>query len=373
MSDLAQQIKDFENLRKLSKDEFDTRIQTLEQAKISVARAQSFGDETEIAVQEQNLQATQTEVDSLREQITGFDRDINDLQRQDDIANNINRDEDAAVDKYRNAQVVGDPSTNLDNAQESLVGNVGNEVNFGAEPKTSTPATINYKPLNNTDKVKDLRVKLRIPSNYLVSATSASVEDTPELNFGVRSASPKNAKYDKIRENGGIIFPYTPNILFNYSVAYSKQNPIHSNYALNFYKNSEIGTITLQARFTVQNNADAEMYIASTQLLYLMTKMRFGDDPLAGLPPPVCRLDAYGTYILTNVPVSVATVTVEYPENVDYFIYEPVYSPEDKSALPTVSQLTLTLIPMYSRQEMQMASVDSFINNFENQKKKGYL
>lgn len=372
MSDRAQQIKDFQDLRKLSKDEFDTRVQTLEQAKISVGRAQSFGDEAEIAIQEQNLAATQEEVTSLRDQIVDFDREIGDLQRQEDIANNVDTDGDPAVDQYRNAQVVGE-SRSLDEADKKTYSNVGNEVNFGAEPVTAVPATINYKPLNNTDKVKDLRVKLRIPSNYLTAVTNNSDIDTPELNYGVKSASPKNAKYDKIRENGGIIFPYTPNIVFNYSVAYSKQNPVHSNYALNFYKNSEIGSIQIQAKFTVQNNADAEMFIASTQLLYLMTKMRFGDDPLAGLPPPICRLDAYGTYMLSNVPVSIATVTVEYPESVDYFIYEPVYSPEDRSALPTVSNISVTVIPMYSRQEMLNATIDQFINNFENQKKKGYL
>lgn len=372
MADRIQQIQELEKIRAIAKEDFDSSIQQLERAKSDNANAQLFGTPEQAAVQEQNLKDAEERAKATREQVINYDREVGDLQRQEDLATGVNRDDDAAVDQYRNAQVVGE-SRSLDEPEKKTYSNVGNEVNFGAEPKTAVPATINYKPLNNTDKVKDLRVKLRIPSNYLASVSNNSDLDTPELNYGVKSASPKNAKYDKIRENGGIIFPYSPNITFNYSSSYTKQNPIHSNYALNFYKNSEIANIVIQAKYTVQNNADAEMYIASTQLLYLMTKMRFGNDPLAGLPPPVCRLDAYGTYMLSNVPISVATVTVEYPENVDYFIYEPVYSPEDKSAVPTYSQTTITLIPMYSRQEMLNATVDLFINNFENQKRKGYL
>lgn len=373
MADRIQQIQELEKIRATAKEEFDSRIQQLEEAKSELNSSQITGNTAEIAIQEERLKTAEENARFAREQVVNYDREVGDLQRQEDLATGVNREDDESVNRYRNAQVVGDPESNLDNPIEKPYENVGNEVNFGAEPKTAVPATINYKPLNNTDKVKDLRVKLRIPSNYLASVSNNSDLDTPELNYGVKSASPKNAKYDKIRENGGIIFPYSPNITFNYSSSYTKQNPIHSNYALNFYKNSEIANIVIQAKYTVQNNADAEMYIASTQLLYLMTKMRFGNDPLAGLPPPVCRLDAYGTYMLSNVPVSVATVTVEYPENVDYFIYEPVYSPEDKSAVPTYSQTTITLIPMYSRQEMLNATVDLFINNFENQKRKGYL
>lgn len=357
MADRLEQIKDLENLKKLSKDDFDTKVLSLEQARISLNKALNSDNASETEVERQNVNNIEQDVTSLREEIQSIDNDIANLKRDElNTAGGLNPN-------YTNAAVVGDNTSNLDKSTLPKID--ANKVKFGAQPQIAIPATVNIKSLGSKENVKDLRVKLRIPSNYIYSnQLNGDYFSTPELN---------STKYDKIRENGGIIFPYTPNILFNHSVAYSKQNPIHSNYALNFYKNSEIGNITVQSKFTVQNNSDAEMYIASTSLLYLMTKMRFGDDPLAGLPPPICRLDAYGTYMLSNVPVSVATVTVEYPENVDYFIYEPLSNPEDKSAVPTISQVSVTLIPMYSRQEMLEATVDSFINNFENQKKKGYI
>jgi hypothetical protein len=176
----------------------------------------------------------------------------------------------------------------------------------------------------------------------------------------------------------GIVFPYTPVISYDMTAAYSNMNVMHSNYAVNFYKHSSVGNITLTAKFTVNSDVDAVYYITTMHLLRALTKMRYGSDTDAGAPPPVCRLSAYGDFMLKNVPVAVSSFKTEYPDGVDYYA-----TGQDASALsqelklgtnfiPTVSSITLGLIPMYSREEQSKFSVTDYIND-PALKKAGYL
>ena len=97
--------------------------------------------------------------------------------------------------------------------------------------------------------------------------------------------------------------------------------------------------------------------------------MRFGDDSNAGAPPPVCRFDAYGDFMLSNVPVSVASFKTELPNNVDYI---SVKSGNFKTSLvPTISTINLSLNLMYSRKEIQEFSVDGWLSG--SLKGRGYL
>ena len=139
----------------------------------------------------------------------------------------------------------------------------------------------------------------------------------------------------------------------------------HSNYTQYFYKNSSVGTISLSAKFTVQNEYEAEMYFSVVHLLRALTKMRYGADENAGSPPPVCRLFAYGDAIMNNVPVAISSFKLNLPDSIDYF------TTKSQSSAPTLSTIELTLVPIYSRNEMQKFTVTDWLSN--NLRSKGYL
>ena len=192
-------------------------------------------------------------------------------------------------------------------------------------------------------EAKDLRVKLRVPPNYLVGP----------------AAGPANI----IQKNGGILFPYTPQISVDNQASYNTQSPLHSNFPQYFYKNSSVGPIQVTAKFTVQNEFEGAVLLGVIHLLRGLVKMKFGNDHDAGSPPPVCRFDAYGDYMMNNVPVSVASWRHELPDGVDYIAVGRQGSPPTygHSMVPVMSSISLTLNVMYSRREMLEHSVDNWM------------
>lgn len=214
--------------------------------------------------------------------------------------------------------------------------------------KLSKPSSMPAKTVAATPKFqggKDHRVRLKVPTSYLVG----------------QAAGPNST----LVKSQGIIFPYTPTIGQEYSATYNSVPITHSNYTQYFYKNSSVSTISLSAKFTVQNDYEAEVYFSVIHLLRALTKMRYGDDDNAGSPPPVCRLFAYGNAIMNNVPVAISSFKLDLPDNVDYF------TTKSQSSAPTMSTLTLTLTPIYSRNEMQKFTVTDWLSN--NLRSKGYL
>lgn len=192
-------------------------------------------------------------------------------------------------------------------------------------------------------EAKDLRVKLRVPPNYLVGP----------------AAGPANI----IQKNGGILFPYTPTISVDNQASYNSQSPLHSNFPLYFYKNSSVGPIQVTAKFTVQNEFEGAVLLGVIHLLRGLVKMKFGNDHDAGSPPPVCRFDAYGDYMMHNVPVSIASWRHELPDGVDYIAVGRQGSPPTygHSMVPVMSSISITLNVMYSRREMAAHSVDNWM------------
>jgi hypothetical protein len=155
----------------------------------------------------------------------------------------------------------------------------------------------------------------------------------------------------------GLLFPYTPTIAYDSSASYSEMNLMQSNYSIYSYKSSKIGAISLTARFTVQNDFDAQYYLAAVHLLRALIKMRTGIEDYAGSPPPVCKLQAYGPGLIQNVPVVVSSFRTDLPNDVDYYSWGSSYG-DDKDKIrgggtmvPTISSITITLLPMYSRLE----------------------
>ena len=197
-------------------------------------------------------------------------------------------------------------------------------------------------------ETKDLRVIIRVPKTYL--------------------KGPAAGPSGMLNNFGGILFPYTPTISYDTQAVYGSVNPVHSNYTQYFYKNSQVGQINITGKFTVQNEKEGKIWLGVVHLLRGLTKMRWGADSNAGSPPPVCRLEAYGDFMLRNVPVVISNFKFDLPDNVDYMAVKGDYK---NTLVPTVSTLNVTLNVMYSRREIQDYSVDSWLQG--NLRGQGYL
>lgn len=157
----------------------------------------------------------------------------------------------------------------------------------------------------------------------------------------------------------GVVFPYTPQITVAHNARYGTTQLTHANYASYFYEGSEVQAITISGDFTVQNTAEGQYLMAAIQFFRAATKMFYGDDPLSGSPPPLVFLDGYGDNYFPHVPCIVTNFTHTLPSDVDY-VKVPVLTVENSQSvagsqystlmrLPTMSQLSITLQPVYSR------------------------
>jgi hypothetical protein len=251
----------------------------------------------------------------------------------------------------------------------------------GAIPSNPSVAPVNV--FSNGSLVQDdLRVKIRVPGNY--------------------SAALPSSKITSILQNT-IIFPYTPQIGFEYKANYTSLNVTHSNYSQYFYNNSSVSAFNIAGKFTVQNDRDANIYLATKHLLSALTKMPYADDPGAGSPPPICRLDAYGPYMLKNIPIVISSFRIDLPADVDYFnanknsmvgltdqeinqsrsggqnigdfINTPSYAEAQKNNafgqnfVPVSSNFTVGCIPIYSRREMLQFGVKKYLEDYDNNTK----
>jgi len=121
-----------------------------------------------------------------------------------------------------------------------------------------------------------------------------------------------------LKDAGGLIFPYTPEITIQSSASYSKIDTVHNNYTFQSFKSSDPGSITITAPFNVEDATQGLYWIAAVHYLRSLTKMFVGNDPKAGNPPPVVFLNGYGNYVFKNVPVVVTQMSVSLNSQCDY-------------------------------------------------------
>jgi hypothetical protein len=259
--------------------------------------------------------------------------------------------------KMAKAEIIGNPNPTVASGGISTFAKVltigaGLKVAASIFKKKETPVTeVNIKSANGESESPDLRVRIRIPDDYYYQSLT-------------------NGPNNEIVNLKGIIFPYTPSISYDHKADYASSGPMHSNFGLNFYQRSSISNISISGKFTVQNDDDAGVYLATVHLLRALTKMRSGGESFSGAPPPVCRLDAYGDFMLKNVPVAINSYRVELPDSVDYFTTQGgVYG---STSVPTISTIAISCTPMYSRAEMQKFTVTGWLSD-ANLRKSGIL
>lgn len=262
------------------------------------------------------------------------------------------RDEPLVVNSFAEKPIVGDFDTSALNVDLPKISD-----NTGTPIDNIKGGVVNFPPAAQAQwgPAKDLRAKLRVPSEYITPGTPA--------------AGPN----DIIYKNGGILFPYTPLVSMDNKAEYNSQTPPHSNFAQYFYKNSTVGPINVTGKFTVQNEFEGAVLLGTIHLLRSLIKMRFGDDPLAGSPPPVCRFDAYGDYMFYNIPVAISSWRQEIPEGVDFITVGRPGSATTygHSLVPVISTINIELNVMYSRREMLSHNVPDWLSG--NLRYKGYL
>jgi len=156
-----------------------------------------------------------------------------------------------------------------------------------------------------------------------------------------------------LEKTGGFIFPVTPQINITHTAKYSSLSPTHSNYAMQFFESSEVGAIQITGEFPVQSAEDGEYLLAGLYLFRAATKMFWGEDALAGTPPPMLKLSGYGVGYLPDVPCVLTSLQHTLPEDKDYINVNGTW-------IPTLSTLTITLQPLYSRNAMTSFDLKSF-------------
>jgi len=147
----------------------------------------------------------------------------------------------------------------------------------------------------------DWRVRLRLApqANYLYKA-------------------PKPGILQPLAVTDGIIFPYTPAITTSYRANYSNYDLTHSNFRGYFYQSSYVDAVNLTAMFTAQDTNDANYLLAVIHFLKSATKMFYGKDPQRGSPPPVVYLTGLGEYQFNEHPCLINQFNYNLPADVDY-------------------------------------------------------
>ena len=178
---------------------------------------------------------------------------------------------------------------------------------------TSTPATqpsVAFQSVNGpagTASSTDNDWRVRI-----------SLADNATIFYKAPSATGENQLMKPLKTTNGVVFPYTPTINITHAANYVSQNPTHSNYAQQFYNNSEVSDIQITGDFTVQSVSEGQYLMACVYFFRSCTKMFFGSGANVGNPPPIVFLDGYGSHYFPHVPCVISGFTHTLGSDVDY-------------------------------------------------------
>jgi len=213
----------------------------------------------------------------------------------------------------------------------------------------------------------DWRVRLQVPEN------------SPLQKFFDFDNNPLMAP---LAESRGIFWPLTPAVVIQHSANYNALAQTHSNYPFQAYQNSQVDQMNIIGEFPVQNSEDAKHWVATVNFLRTATKMFFGNDDgdgLKGNPPPIMHLFGYGDHMFHKVPVVINTFNVELRPGIDYIstkqdntnfrdlngpdagFQDAVIAGESQTWAPTLSNISVLVTPIYSRDSIKNFSMKKFV------------
>lgn len=163
--------------------------------------------------------------------------------------------------------------------------------------------------------------------------------------------------FDRLRETGGVVWPYIPQVTFSTKANYNAADSVHNNYPFYAYKNSVVDDITIAGEFSAENELDAAYWIAATTFFRTATKMFFGQGENAGNPPVVCQLNGYGGSMFKNVPVIIKSFQVDLADDINY-IRCNVFN--TSTWVPIMSNISVTVSPIYNRRNLRTFSLEKF-------------
>ncbi len=216
-----------------------------------------------------------------------------------------------------------------------------------------------------TDK-KDWRVRLTLPP----SSSLKNELFPPE--------GGQDHRLYPLRDMAGFFWPLTPSMVIQHSANYNALAQTHSNYPFQAYQNSQVDQMNIIGEFPVQNQQDAAYWVATVNFLRTITKMFFGkEESYKGNPPPILFLSGYGEHMFEKVPVIVNTFNVELRAGIDYIstkqdtVYNHQLPPSerikqfnpnnmDQTWAPTLSNISVLITPVYSRESTKQFSLQDF-------------
>jgi hypothetical protein len=166
-----------------------------------------------------------------------------------------------------------------------------------------------------------------------------------------------NALFQELKETGGFVFPYLPNISVSTKANYTTIDPVHNNYPFQAYKNSAVEDITITGDFSCETSMDAAYWIAGTTFFKTATKMFFGNSNYGGNPPIICSLSGYGSSIFNNVPVIIKSFTVDLKDDVNYIKCNAF---GQQTWVPNFSTITIVVSPVYNRSRLRQFSIQDY-------------
>ena len=212
----------------------------------------------------------------------------------------------------------------------------------------------------------DWRVRLQVPEGPLTQFFDLA----------------NNPILQPLQASNGIFWPLTPAVVIQHSANYNAMDQVHSNYPHQAYQNSQVDSMNIIGEFPVQNSDDAKHWVATINFLRTATKMFFGkEDGLNGLkgnPPPIMHLYGYGDHMFNRIPVVINTFNVELRPGIDYIstkqnpdgystprTRERLGLPElddSQTWAPTLSNISVLVTPIYSRDSIKNFSMKKFVN-----------
>lgn len=169
------------------------------------------------------------------------------------------------------------------------------------KPSSNKKVSLNVAPINKSNNI----------SNYMSENEWGS-----RLSYILGDDS-SQLLYSHFGNTRGLVFPYTPDIEFQHTVNYEETDILHSNLAVQHYKNTPPPTISLKADFTADTPENGEYMYAVIHFLRSISKCEFGETVAAyssitgsgsgnreAVPPPILYLNGWGN-LIDNIPVVV--------------------------------------------------------------------
>lgn len=197
---------------------------------------------------------------------------------------------------------------------------------------------------------------------FVRQGSPIKVLPTAENDWRIRITAPwdlfgSNPLFEKLKETGGVVWPFTPNITVSTKAEYAGVNPIHGNYTFHSYKSSMVEDIQISGEFISEIEEDAAYWIAATTFFKTATKMFFGKSNYAGNPPIICRLSGYGSSVFNNVPVIIKSFSVDLKDDVNYIKCDTYGT---STWVPIISNISVTVSPIYNRENQRKFTIEDY-------------